>query len=56
MKMEAYSHWRGTPGDIYSEKQARPTTEVAAEGKAIKVGAHVSGPALGYNSTFLHRR
>ena len=64
-----YAHWRGgRVGDVYSEAQRPPPAwktasdssvfVVAADVKTAnrKVGAHVSGPGVGFNSKFYYRK
>lgn len=55
-KLQAYSHWR-VQGDVFSESaKAKPPVQAAGKTTAIcKIGAHKSGPALGYHSTYNYR-
>ena len=63
-----YSHWRGAVGDIYSEaKRPPPAWKTASESSVFrladdvktatrKVGAHATGPGIGFNSKFYYRK
>ena len=54
----AYSHWRGRVGDVYSDDQRHDQRRIQAQSKtdSRKVGAHATGPGIGYHSKFYYRR
>lgn len=69
-RVSDYSHWRTEVGDIYSERmpgdtrQAPSIRQAGAAAMAMddpktavrKVGAHETGPGMGFNSKFHYRK